>query len=362
MKNLRLLAGYALCLTLVAGAGCRPKPKVIGEQSVEQAPSSPVISSVVEQAHSSLSPTPTSQTKSGQTPSLDLSRLEKSVRPSVIWVSVFDPSGKLLRTETGFFISDDARFITTAHAVKDGINAVAKTADGGIHNVSGVLAASTTLDLAILKADLEQAPFLTLNDSLLLPVGTRVGIVGSGLAGNEGAPREATITAQESDRLEIAAGISASSVGSPVVDANGEVVGVVTSAGENVTVQPSSTVDSLLSQIASDAKARWPQTAEASPARGTTAETSPSPQPTAKLRLVYAPAPSFPPKASRSGAFGSGRFRLTFDASGNASSIEMLQSTGNALYDQAANETLRQWRSAPGREGVVTVPITFEAR
>jgi S1-C subfamily serine protease len=68
---------------------------------------------------------------------------------------MFDSSGKLLRTETAFFISGDGRFITTAHVIKDGANAVAKMADGRIHYVTGALAASTTLDLAVIQADVK---------------------------------------------------------------------------------------------------------------------------------------------------------------------------------------------------------------
>lgn len=328
--NLRLLLGYSLYLALFATAVTSHAQEPSLTPPVDKPP----------------------ETKPEQTPSLDLPRLERSVRPSVIRITVFDRSGKLLRTQTGFFISTDGRLVTTARAIEGGINAVAKTADGGIHNVSGILAASTALDLAILQADVKGVPFLALDKNVSLPIGTRVGVVGSALAGNEGSPREVTISTQQSDRLEIGAAISPSSIGSPVVDADAEVVGIVISAGEKAAVRPSNTLDSLLSQIASNATPKWPQTAE----------TSPSPRPTAKLRLVYAPAPSFPPDASRRGGSGSGRFRPTFDGNGNVRNVQILQSTGNALYDQAATNTLRQWRSAPGREGVLTVPITFQAR
>jgi protein TonB len=354
--NLRSLLGYLLCVALFATAGCRPKPKseIVGERSVDQPPASPTVASLT--AEPSLTPSVDKppEKKPEQTPSLDLPRLESSVRPSVIWVTVFDGSGKLLRTQTGFFISSDGRFVTTAEAIGDGINAVAKTANGGIYNVSGTLVASTTLNLAILQADVKHVPFLTVNKNTNLQVGTPVGVVGSGLAGSEGAPRQATISTLEPDRLEIAVTISSNSIGSPVVDANGRLIGVIVSAGEKATVRPSSTLDLLLSQTASDTKARWPQTAEAAP--------SPHPTPTPKPRLVYAPAPVFPPELSRPGVSGSGRFRLSFDARGKVTNIQIIQSTGNQLFDQSAINTLRQWKSAPGREWVATVPVTFQTR
>jgi TonB family protein len=270
---------------------------------------------------------------------------------------MFDSSGKLLRTETGFFISDDGRFITTAHAVEGGINAVAKTADGGIYNVSGILAASTTLDLAILQADVKRVPFLTLSKSPNLEMGARVGVVGSALAGSAEAAHETTISTQQPDRLEIAATLPPDSVGSPIVDANGEVVGVVVSGGEKATVRPSNAVGSLLARIAPDAKPRWSEIAQP----GVTP--TPAPRPTPKPRLVYAPAPAFPSEVrSRRGVAWSGRFRLSFNARGNVTNVQVVQSTGNNVLDQSALSTLRQWKSAPGQEWAATVPVTFQSR
>src|SRR5215468_8757010 len=147
------------------------------------------------------------QAMSGQTPSSELVNVETKVRPAVIWVTTFDPKGNLLRTESGFFISADGRFVTTAHALDGAVNAVAKTADGGIYNVSGVLAASKASDLAVLKADIKPQKllrFLDLNKTGELSTGARVAVVGSALAGNEGNARETTITDQSSDRLEVA--------------------------------------------------------------------------------------------------------------------------------------------------------------
>ena len=269
---------------------------------------------------------------------------------------MFDSSGKLLRTETAFFISGEGRFIATAHAVEGGINAVAKMADGRIYDVSGVLAASTTVDLAVLQADVKYVPFLTLNRNPNLEPDRRVGVVGSGLAGTDGAPRDVIISTRQSDRLEIAGPISSNSIGSPILSENGEVVGVVISAGEKATVRLSNAVDSLLARIASDAKPRWPETAQAA------VTPTPSPRPTPKPRLVYAPAPAFPPGVSRSGPSGTGRFRLTFDARGNVTNVQVVKSTGNPYFDSSAIQTLRQWKSSPSQGWAVTVPVTFQTR
>ena len=269
----------------------------------------------------------------------------------MIWVTAFDPKGNLLRTESGFFISEDGRFVTTAHAIEGAVNAVAKTGDGAIYNVSGVLAASKEFDLAILQAEARRVPFVRARNTDLR-VGTGVRVVGSALAGNEGSAREMTIAAQEQHRIEMAGTTPVSAVGSPVVNQNGEVVGVVTATGEKTTARPTGALESLLSRVAADTHARWP----------TTAETQPTPKPTPKPRLVYAPAPSFPSGVSQSGVSGTGRFRLSFDPNGNVMSVQIIKSTGNPYFDQSAIKTFRQWKSAPSQGWQATVPVTFQTR
>src|SRR5436305_6349099 len=161
-------------------------------------------------------------------------------------------------------------------------------ADGEIHNVDGILASSATLDLAILQADVKRVRFLTLNKSANLEAGMHVGVVGSALAGSAEAARETTISTQRPDDVEIVARLSPDSIGSPIVDANGEVVGIVVSGGDKASARPAKSMGSLLDRIASDAKPRWAKTAQTVPTP------APAPRPTPKPRLVYAPAPAFP--------------------------------------------------------------------
>lgn len=345
-REVDLAMRCALCVGIfVLVAGLR--------ESSGQSPSAPPGASTAQSATPvpSISPSPVA----AQSPSSPLANLENKVRPAVIWVSVFDPKGNLLRTETGFFISEDGRFVTTARAIDGGVNAVAKTGDGGIYNVSGILAASKESDLAILQTEVKPRKllrFLELNKDADLPVGTRVVAIGSGLAGNDGTPREMTVAAHNAEHLQIAGAIPASSIGCPLVDETGGVVGVVTSAGEKTTARSSAAVELLISHMVADTKAHWPATAAASA----------TPKPTPKPRLVYAPAPSFPPGVSQAGVTGTGRYRLTFDANGNVTNIQIAKSTGNAYFDQAAIKTLQTWKSAPGQGGAVTVPVTFQTR
>lgn len=350
------LLRYALCVAVFAAVGCGRKStsQVVSGSPVAQSPSVSPVTTATQSPAVAPSTTPSPGAKANQSPSSDLAKLETRVRPSVIWVTVFDAKGNLLRTQSGFFISPDGRFVTTEGAIEGGINAVAKTADGGIYNVSGILAASKALDLAVLQVDVKPRKllrFLELHKDADLTVGTGVAVVGSALAGSEGSAREMTIASQGPERLEITGATPLSAVGSPVVNRSGEVVGIVTSAGERTIAHPSAALDSLLSRVAAGTQLSWPTTA-----------TSATPQATPKPRLVYAPAPAFPPGASLPGLSGTGRFRLSFDAQGNVTNIQLIQSTGNRLFDESAIRTLRQWKCSPGQGWVVTVPVTFRIR
>src|SRR5512132_3167056 len=109
MRLFWLTLECSLCLTVFAMAGCGRKSngQVIGESPAARSPSPPGVSTPVQSPGSSPSPSHAPQSQTEQRPTLDLSRLENSVRPAVFWITVFDSSGKLLRTETAFFISSD---------------------------------------------------------------------------------------------------------------------------------------------------------------------------------------------------------------------------------------------------------------
>ena len=287
----------------------------------------------------------------------DLGKLAAKVQPAVVLVTVFDATGKLLRTGTGFFVSDTGRIITTMHTMDGAVNAVAKTGDDGIYNVTGVQASSSKLDLAVLNAEVKQVPFLNLNKSVKLEPEMPVAIIGCSLAGKDGAPLGGTISNKEIDedtnKLDLKAAVPEASFGAPVVDPNGEVIGIVTGRDgqdqASVVARPVNILESVIEDVKSDTAARWPG--------------EPRPSPTPRARIVYAPPLTYPSGARfRDRGPHTGRYRVSFDARGTVKSIQVLQSTGSELLDRAAIGGLQQWKSEPGREGYVIVPLTFQTR
>lgn len=345
MKHSRLAFSGVLCLAFFIAAGCKAKPRyqMVGQPDADQSQSSPASTTPQK------SPTPTPTPEPGIA---ELKKLTETIQPAVILVTVFDPSGKLLRSGTGFFISDTGRIITTLATVDGAVNGVAKTSDGGIYNVGSVLASSPKLGLAILHADVKKVPSLALSKTAKLETGARVAAIGCALSGNEGAPVQGTISQsdQAGEQFEVAARIAPVSLGAPVIDQNGEVIGVATEAkGDTSTiVRPVNVVKSVMAQIGSMPVVRWGE---------------PRPTPTPRPRVVYRPNLSYPSDARfHDGIARNGRYRVNFDASGAVRNVQVLQSTGAEVLDRAAISGLQQWKAEPGREGFVVVPLTFQSR
>jgi TonB family protein len=289
----------------------------------------------------------------------------------VITISVFDSSGTLLRSGTGFFVARDGRLITDWHVVEGGAHAVAKTVDGKIRNIPGIIASSPALDLAVLRAETTiGVPFLPLSKASPPPTNVPVAVVGSSLTSHAEPLAATTIVGQKSeadnDWLETANPIPGTAAGAPVIDENGEVLGVVTSGQEpnqtsNAVVRPVSTLLSLLTKAKPISQASWAGTgATGSPSASPGETPSPTPEQTPRRKVVYAPPPVYPYQ----GIFtrkptGSGRYRVYFDTRGRARRVQVVKSSGDALLDRAAVQALQKWRAEPGGEWSLAVPMTF---
>lgn len=371
-SHLALISGFLLVVILaISWCGRKPKPEFTGIPIPAETPSASAFAKLTPYPSASATVAQATTPPPSQTPSSEFKKVASKVGPAVILVTIFDASGQLLRTGTGFFISGDGRFVTNWQIVEGGAHAIAKSTDGKIRNVTGVLAASPTLDLALLKAETKTGvPFLPLSKISEPENGTPVAVIASPLSRREQPLATATISARRSDqggdRFEISAPILRDAAGTPVVDANGDVVGVVTSdRGQDATatsvVRSSSALRSLLAQTKPGAVGRWVAVANESPSP----LPSPSVQPpkagdNRKLKLTYNPVPKYPPEARSARVSGSGRFRVTFSTGGEARDVQVIESTGKSVLDQAATASLRQWKSEPGHEWSLVVPITFE--
>jgi TonB family protein len=368
-STLAFICGFILFVILaVSWCGRKPEPEVVGQPRPSQTPlqsatPAPTATASVAVAQASATPPP------APTPPPEFRKIAEKVRPAVVVVTIFDPAGQLLRSGTGFYVAADGRFLTSWHIVDGSAHAVAKSPDGKIRNVTGVLASSQELDLAVLRAETKTGvPFLPFNKIAEPEPGAFVAVIGSTLEHKEQPLVAGSISPHASDqpgnRFEISAPVPKEAEGAPVLDLNGDVVGLVTlsseqgATGKNF-VRSATSFESLLAQAKSSGAGRWAAAESESP----TPEPSATPAIVKRPRVLYNPAPRYPTEArfSQFGAMrGSGRFRVVFGQNGMVKDVQMVQSTGKALLDQAALEGLRQWKAEPGREWTVLVPITFE--
>lgn len=362
LRRMRRVPFYFL-LALCAFVSCGRKSPTVRVPEPSPSPASPApVQSIAG---------PSAQPSQGATN--DFAKVAQSVRPAVIIVSVFDETGHLSANGHGFFVSDDGKFIADRSVMAGGVNAVAKAADGAIYNVSGALAQTPSQNLVLLKADATRTlPFVVPSASALPDIGGNVAVVLGPVERTNSAVLEEKISGRFSDEagewLDVTPALTKTSVGAPVIDQRGEVIGIVTfRAGSNsCAIRSAAAAGMLLAQVSSNMTASWQNLTTSShlttPTASPTGTRSPTPAkiPIRGSKLIYAPAPRYPAEARQPRGAGSGSFRVLFDVKGRAVAVQTLRSTGSSSLDQAAVSALHEWRSEPGREWSLVVPITFK--
>jgi len=328
--------------------------------SAPAAPSPTIAVTVV--TSPSVSVAPTTTTPPAQTPPPEFQKVAQKAEPAIVQLTLFDAKGQLLRSGNAFFVSRDGLLATSWEMVANAAYGVAKSSDGKIRNVTGLIAWSKESGLAILRAETKVGvSFLPLQKtSESIAVNAWGVVIGSTLQHKEQPMAGGMIASRgadpKKDPFQIGGTIPSDSAGAPVVDANGEVVGIVTAGGKNE-IQPSGQVEHILAQIKPGMTGRW----GATPAESPTA--TPTPR-FARPRVISNPAPRYPYEARtlRSGpTTGSGKFRVTFGTNGSVKNVQTVESTGQTILDQAAIKALQNWKAEPGaQDWTVLVPITFQ--
>jgi TonB family protein len=323
----------------------------------------PLTSATPELVGASATPSP----QLSETPASAFMQVAQPIRAAVLIVSVFDATGHLSSNGHGFFVSRDGQFITDRSVVEGGANAVAKVADGAIYNVSGAFGHTAAQNLVVMKADASHwLRFLVPSASAQPETGDEVAIVLSPMERTNPVLLEEKVNARFADEagewFDVTPALSRTIAGAPVINQRGELIGVVTfrSESNSCVIRPAARVAALIAQVSSNATATWRNlTPAASPMAARTATPS---KPVKGSKLIYAPPPRYPSDARqpRDAGQASGSFRVSFGADGHAVGVQTIRSTGNSVLDQSALAALREWRSEPGHEWSLVVPVTFK--
>jgi tetratricopeptide (TPR) repeat protein len=161
-----------------------------------------------------------------------LPELVRRIKPSAVAIETFDARGEKRSRGSGFFIDTD-RVVTNRHVIEGAFRAEVHSSTGTSYPVKGVLAVDAEGDIAILLVD--APPNLVRPLSLdrtspqegesVVVIGNPFGLEGSVTNGIVSAVRDIPTFGRI---IQITASISPGSSGSPVVNMQGQVIGVAT--------------------------------------------------------------------------------------------------------------------------------------
>src|SRR5215470_16222379 len=161
-----------------------------------------------------------------------LPELVRRIKPSAVAIETFDSRGEKLSRGSGFFVEAD-RIVTNRHVLEGAFRADVHAANGAVFPVRGVLAVDAEGDVALLKIDPPAPPIRALPlDKTSPQEGESVVVIGNPL-GLEGSVTNGIVSAVRDIPtfgriIQITAPISSGSSGSPVVNMQGQVIGIAT--------------------------------------------------------------------------------------------------------------------------------------
>lgn len=172
---------------------------------------------------------------------LSVTEIANSVGPATVSVNVeiaysaYGQTGTAQASGSGFIVSSDGYIVTNNHVI-EGATGIKVTIPGETDPIDAkVVGTDTSTDIAVLKVDRTDLPYVTLGDSSSLQAGELAVAIGNpfgDLAGTVTAgvisalDREVTINGQTYNLLQTDASINAGNSGGPLVNSYGEVIGV----------------------------------------------------------------------------------------------------------------------------------------
>ena len=166
-------------------------------------------------------------------PMENLPSLIKRIKPSTVIIFVYDDKGEFLKLGSGFFISQNGDVITNYHVLQGASSAEIKTVDEKTYPITYIIAGDEQNDIIRLSVNIPSQYVYPLSLSKTTPeVGERIIVYGSPL-GLENTVSDGIVSAirdipDYGRIIQITAPISPGSSGSPVLNMQGEDIGIAT--------------------------------------------------------------------------------------------------------------------------------------
>jgi len=201
-----------------------------------------------------ISPVPTTKPTKRPETALSPEQVFENASPAVVYIVVRDKEFKPIGLGSGFFVDANGLIVTNYHVIKGAKFATVRLNSGATLFVDGVVATDPNRDLALLKVSGGGFPCLKIAEGALPKVGATVYAIGNprGLentfsGGMVSGHREIK---QGLTAIQVTTPISPGSSGGPLLNVNGEVVGVTTAyltTGQNLNfAAPASGVSALI--------------------------------------------------------------------------------------------------------------------
>lgn len=151
--------------------------------------------------------------------------------PGVVYIAVYDASGRILRTGSGFFIDSSGTLVTNYHVVEGGASAKITTMDNQVYDVAGVYDFDESADIVLLKvkgsgfSSLQISTWKVSAGDTVYAIGSPLGLsntISSGIVSN------ASRVYKGITYFQVTAPISSGSSGGALIDSKGRVIGVTT--------------------------------------------------------------------------------------------------------------------------------------
>ena len=172
---------------------------------------------------------PTAQVASYAGDAKTAQQIAKQAFRSTVLLVMEDDNGQPLSFGSGFFV-DNGKIATNLHVIEGASRGYAKVLGlKSKYNIEGIVAIDRNRDLALLAIEASQTPSLILGKSEAVEVGEQIYVIGNpqGLEGTFSQGIISSIREIGTDKLlQITAPISPGSSGGPVLNNNGEVIGV----------------------------------------------------------------------------------------------------------------------------------------
>ncbi len=221
MKRLRILALVLAVLTIFSACGSRG-----GDTSHRAEP----------RPEPTLTPAPAPAENSRK---MTVPELAEYVQKRTVRISVQLPNGT--STGSGFFIDDEGTVVTNYHVIDGAENITVEMYGGGVYQISSIVDFYEMYDLAVLKIDYSGNDYLELSDAApktgeeAYAAGSPLGFLDNTFS--NGIVSNSSRMVGAIHCIQTTAAISNGNSGGPLVNADGEVIGINSygyTAGENL--------------------------------------------------------------------------------------------------------------------------------